>query len=35
MYSCGGPCIAVEGHVYLCRAMHSCVGPCVAVEGHV
>ena len=43
MYSCGGPRIAVEGHVYLLRAMfsygglciYSCGGLYIAVEGHV
>ena len=35
MYSCGGLCIAVEGYVWLCRAMYSCGGVCIAVEGYV
>ena len=35
MYSCGGPCIAVEGHVQLWRAMYRYGGPCIAVEGNV
>ena len=35
MYSCGGLCIAIEGHVSLCRAMYSYRGPCMAVEGDV
>ena len=43
MYSCGGPCIAMEGHVYLWRAMfsygglriYSCGGLYIAVEDHV
>ena len=35
MYSCVGPCIPMEGHVYLWRAMYSCVGSCIAVGGHV
>ena len=35
MYSRGEPCIAMEGHVYLWRAMYSCGGPCIAMEGHV
>ena len=29
MYSCGGPCIAMEGHV------QSCGGQCIAMESHV
>ena len=35
MYSCGGLCIAMEGHVYMCRAMYSYGGLCIAMEGHV
>ena len=35
MYSCGGLCIAVESHVWLCRAMYSCGGLYIAVEGYV
>ena len=35
MYSCGGPCIAEEGHVSLWRAMYSCGEPCIAMEGRV
>ena len=35
MYSYGSPCIAVEGHVELWRAMYSCEGLCIAVECHV
>ena len=35
MYNCGGLCIAMESHVWLCRAMYSCGGVCIAVEGHV
>ena len=35
MYSYGGPCMAVEGHVWLWRAMYSYGGACIAVEGHV
>ena len=31
MYSCGGLCIAVESHVWLCRAMYSCGESCMAV----
>ena len=33
MYSCGGLCIAVKGHVWLWRTMYSCGGLCIAVEG--
>ena len=35
MYSCGGPCIAMEGHVELWKAMYSCREPCIAMEGRV
>ena len=35
MYSCGGPCIAMEGYVELWWAMYSCGRSCIAVEGHV
>ena len=35
MHSCGGPCIAMRGHVKVWRAKYSCGGPCIAVEGHV
>ena len=34
-YSCGGVGIAVEGHVWLWRAMYSFGELCIAVEGHV
>ena len=35
MYSYGGLCIAMEGDVYLWRAMYSYGGLCIAVEGYV
>ena len=35
MHGCGGLCIAVEGHVWLCRAIYSCGELCIAVEGYV
>ena len=35
MYSYGGSCIAVMGHVELWRGMYSCGGPCIAMEGYV
>ena len=35
MYSCGEPCIAMEGRVSLWMAMYGCGGPCIAVEGRV
>ena len=35
MYSCGELCIAVEGYVWLWRAMYSYGGLCIAVVGHV
>ena len=43
MYTCGGPCLAMEGYVYIAvegsillwRNMYSCGGLCIAVEGHV
>ena len=35
MYSCGGPCIAMEGHVSLWRAVYRCGWLCMAVEGRV
>ena len=35
MYSFVGMCIAVQGHVQLCRVMYSSVGPCIAKDGHV
>ena len=35
MYGYIGVCLAVEGYVWLCRAMSSCGGLCVAVEGYV
>ena len=35
MHSSGGLCIAMEGHVYMCRAMYSYGGLCIAMEGHV
>ena len=31
MYGCGGLFIAVEGYVWLCRAMYSCGGVCMAM----
>ena len=35
MYGCVGLCIAIEGYVWLCRAMYSCGGVCIAGEGYV
>ena len=43
MYSRGGlcsaaedsVCIAVEGYVFVCRAMYSCGGLCIASEAYV
>ena len=35
MYSCGGPCIAVEAHVWLWKGMYSYGGPCKVMEAHV
>ena len=35
MYSYGGACLAVEGHIWLWKARYSYGGACIAVEGHV
>ena len=35
MYICGGPCIAMEGHVQLCRAMYTYGGRCTAMGAGV
>ena len=35
MYSYGGPCTAVSGHVQLWSLVYSYGEPCIAVEGHV
>ena len=32
IYSCGGLCMAVYGHVVLWKAMYSCGGRCIAME---
>ena len=35
MYSCGGSCKGMEGHVQLWTAVYRYGGPCMAVEGRV
>ena len=31
IYSCGWPCIAMEGYEWLCRALHGCGELCIVV----
>ena len=35
MYNYGGPCITMEGYVWLWRATYSCGGPCTYITFYI